>query len=81
MAKKGFPVHKANLIQSVRKYLIDNNKTVRYLNESLTPGGPWFEGFLKRHPNIKEKQAELVSKARAAVTKDRIRNWFNQILG
>lgn len=80
MAKKGFPVHKVNLLQSVKKYLVESGKNVRYLNESLTPGRAWFEGFLKRHPNIKEKHAESVSKARAAVTEDRIRGWFNEVL-
>ena len=80
MAKRGFPVHKTNLIMSVKKYLEDNGREPRYLNKSKTPGRSWFEGFLKRHPEIKQKHAESLSKARAAVTQDRIHRWFDEIL-
>lgn len=79
MARKGFPVHKSNLILSVKKYLQETGRETKYLKDS-TPGRSWFEGFLKRHPNIKEKHAESVSKARAAVTQDRIQQWFDEIL-
>jgi hypothetical protein len=74
-------ITKINLIESVKKYLVENNKNVHYFNnEILTPGKAWFLGFLKRHPRIKERQAEAVSKARAAVTIDRIHGWFDEIL-
>nr|CAH7749571.1 unnamed protein product [Callosobruchus chinensis] len=58
MARKGFPVHRQNLI--------------------FTPGRSWFEGFLKRHPNIKERYAESVSKARAAVSRESIHSWYEE---
>ncbi|KAJ8931391.1 hypothetical protein NQ314_015701 [Rhamnusium bicolor] len=80
MAKKGFPVHKNNLILSVRKIVEESGRETKYLNKSSVPGRSWFEGFLKRHPDIKQKHAESVSKARAAVTQDRIHNWFDEIL-
>ena len=38
MAKRGFPVHKTNLIMSVKKYLEDNGREPCYLNKSKTPG-------------------------------------------
>lgn len=80
MAKKGFPVHRLNLLESVKKYVMESEKNVRYLNKSLTPGRAWFEGFLRRHPEIKEKQAEPLGKARAAVTQDRIHQWFDEVM-
>lgn len=79
MARKGFPVHKNNLIQSVKKYLTESERTVRFLNDSKTPGRAWFEGFLRRHPEIKQRHVESLSKARAAVTIDRIQTWFDEI--
>jgi hypothetical protein len=79
MAKRGFPVHKTNLLLSVKKFLEDNGRETRYFNESKTPGRSWFDGFLKRHHEIKQKHAESVSKARAAVTQDRIHGWFAEV--
>lgn len=80
MAKKGFPIHKNNLIISVKKILEESGRETKYLNKSSLPGRSWFEGFLKRHSEIKQKHAESVSKARAAVTQDRIYKWFDEIL-
>jgi helix-turn-helix, Psq domain len=48
MGKKGFPVHKSNLILSVKKYLTTSGKNLKYVKNS-TPGRAWFNGFLKRH--------------------------------
>lgn len=78
MARKGFPVHRQNLILSVKKILEETGRETKYLLNK-TPGRSWFQGFLKRHPNIKQKHAEAVSKARAAVTRDRIESWFDEI--
>uniref|UniRef100_A0A1Y1LYQ2 HTH CENPB-type domain-containing protein n=1 Tax=Photinus pyralis TaxID=7054 RepID=A0A1Y1LYQ2_PHOPY len=79
IARKGFPVHRQNLILSVKKMVEDMGKETKYFLNG-TPGRSWFRGFLKRHPKIKEKYAEAVSKARAAVTQDRIEGWFEEIL-
>ncbi|XP_074040924.1 uncharacterized protein [Leptinotarsa decemlineata] len=78
MARKGFPVHKQNLILSVKKIIEETGRETKYLLNK-TPGRSWFEGFLKRHPNIRQKYAESVSKARAIVTQDRIESWFDEI--
>ncbi|KAJ8943920.1 hypothetical protein NQ314_009584 [Rhamnusium bicolor] len=80
MASKGFPVHKNNLILSVQKILRNSGRELRYIRNDGTPGRAWFDSFLKRHPKIKQKHAESVSKARAAVTRDKIENWFDEVL-
>lgn len=35
--------------------------------------------FLKRNPEIVKRNTEGISKARAAVTEDKIRNWFQEL--
>jgi len=35
--------------------------------------------FLKRNPEIVKRNTEVISKARAAVTEDKIRNWFQKL--
>uniref|UniRef100_A0A1Y1LYW1 HTH CENPB-type domain-containing protein n=1 Tax=Photinus pyralis TaxID=7054 RepID=A0A1Y1LYW1_PHOPY len=54
IARKGFPVHRQNLILSVKKMVEDMGKETKYFLNG-TPGRSWFRGFLKRHPKIKEK--------------------------
>ncbi|XP_050498219.1 uncharacterized protein LOC126879210 [Diabrotica virgifera virgifera] len=78
MARKGFPIHRQNLMLSVKKFLEETGRETKYLLNK-TPGRSWFQGFLKRHPKIKERYPEAVSKARAAVTQDRIEAWFDEI--
>lgn len=80
MARKGFPVHKRNLLITVQKLVRDSEKPKRFFSDNGLPGRSWFKCFLRRHPSIKQKHAESVSKARAAVTRDRLENWFDEIL-
>ncbi|KAF2900640.1 hypothetical protein ILUMI_05553 [Ignelater luminosus] len=57
MARKGFPVHRQNLILSVEKVIEATGRETKYLLNG-TPGRSWFQGFLRRHPKIKQKYAE-----------------------
>lgn len=43
------------------------------------PGRKWYNSFLKRHPEISQKHAEYVKKARGAVTEHKIRSWFTEV--
>ncbi|KAF0688765.1 Uncharacterized protein FWK35_00038508, partial [Aphis craccivora] len=43
------------------------------------PGPKWFELFLKRHSEITKRNTEIISKARAAVTEEKIREWFCEV--
>lgn len=56
---------------SVKKIIAETGRETKYLLNN-TLGRSWFQGFLKRHPNIRQKYAESVSKARAVVTQDRV---------
>lgn len=66
-------------MHNTKKYLIGNKREVRYFNKWMIPGRVGFEGFLSRHSNKKEKYAESVGRARAAITKDWIHKWMNEI--
>jgi hypothetical protein len=49
------------------------------LIETLDPvltGDKWFNGFIKRHDELSYKRSEYLSRSRAAVTEERIRDWF-----
>lgn len=42
-------------------------------------GRHWFEGFLKRNPAVSKRVAQNLSKSRALVTEEKIKNWFKEI--
>jgi len=75
--KRGFPVHKENILDSVWQILKKANKEDAFPNGR--PGNAWFKGFLKRHPKISEKEAESLTKARAGVTKEGLEKWFSEV--
>lgn len=77
MARRGFPVHRSNLLQTVQKIVKENNRDNCFRDGM--PGRTWFIAFLRRHPRLKQKYAETVSKGRAVVTRDRIEGWFDEI--
>lgn len=54
MAKTGFPVSKETLMFSVDKLARDAN-----FHKSTIPGRKWYEGFLKRHPDISKNQSKF----------------------
>ncbi|KYM93390.1 hypothetical protein ALC62_16007, partial [Cyphomyrmex costatus] len=44
-----------------------------------TPGRYWYEGFLRRHPQLVTRVAQNLTHTRASVTEKEIRNWFNEV--
>lgn len=76
--ERGFPVTKDGLCYSVQKILNETNKTTVFTHNR--PGRKWFDSFLARHPELTVKHAEYISKARAAVTPEQIRKWFENTL-
>jgi len=42
-------------------------------------GNKWMQLFLKRNPEVVKWNTEVISKARAAVTKEKIRKWFTEL--
>lgn len=77
IAKCGFPISKSDLIEAVTKIATDTGKLGAFPNGS--PGVRWYKGFLKRHPEISQREAEGINKARALVTEELIRSWFEDL--
>lgn len=77
LGKLGFPVTKFQLVDSVALLV----KTLKRPNKFSggRPGRHWFEGFLRRHPQITKRITQNLTVSRAAVTKTKIENWFQEI--
>lgn len=76
LARKGYPIHRSIQGYSKKKSLMNRRETIFNNNR---PGLTWWMGFKKRHPRIAEKEVESLTKARAAVTEDAIRKWFEEV--
>lgn len=64
-AKKGFPLNKRMLLETVQEIIIADGRCNPF-NENK-PGDTWFRSFLKRHPQIAQRHAESIDSGRALV--------------
>lgn len=78
-ASLGFPMHPNEVREAVQKILKAEKRPNPFTDDK--PGRKWLKLFLKRHPKIAQKNAEIISKARAAVTEGSIRWWFGKLEG
>lgn len=76
-AKVGFPVQPDQVKDAIQSVLKESKKKNTFTDNR--PGPKWFKLFMKRHPEIKKRNAEVISKARAAVTEKSIRYWFSDL--
>lgn len=76
-ARAGFPINKEGLLDSVKKIVIKGQINTPFKNNR--PSRSWFDGFMARHPDLRQKHAEYINKARALITEEKIRNWFKEI--
>ena len=78
MANLSFPRSKAQIIEAVKLYLDKAKIKVKAFNDKR-PGISLFDGFLRRHPEIKMKKAEKLEQARAITcTKESVYAWFDK---
>ncbi|KAI5636428.1 DDE superfamily endonuclease domain-containing protein [Phthorimaea operculella] len=77
MADSGFPVTKNQLLDSVSILVQKLQRKNPFTGNR--PGRHWYEGFIKRHPEIGQRVAQNLSQTRAAVKEDDIRTWFKEI--
>lgn len=45
------------------------------------PGASWYKGFRRRHPIIRDRNAEAVTSASGKVSESDIRKWFKEVGG
>ena len=78
MAKRGIPMNRDCLLDSVQKILADDPQRQTPFTDGR-PGMAWFSGFMRRHPELSIRQAESISRSRGAVTEESIRGWFSDL--
>lgn len=77
LSKCGFPLKKSELLDTAQKVFKDTGKPNIFKDDR--PGQTWFKNFLKRHPQISQRTAEGINKARTRVTEESIRLWFREL--
>lgn len=77
MGRAGFPVTKTQLIESVTSLVKKLGKDDCF--SKGVPGRAWYEGFMKRHPDITKRVTQTLPLCRSIVTEAKIRNWFREI--
>ncbi|TGZ48732.1 Tigger transposable element-derived-like protein [Temnothorax longispinosus] len=77
MSVCGFPVTKSVLISSVASLMKELNRENPFTNNC--PGRSWYDGFLKRHPELAQRIAQNLSYSRSSVTEIALRKWFAEV--
>lgn len=75
MAKSGFPISKEIFLSSASKLAKELNKAFK----NNIPGRKWYEGFLRRHPEITLRTPQNLTMSRSSVTQIQIKRWFNEV--
>lgn len=77
VAKAGFPVSKDQLLDSVQ-VLLNKSKRETVFTDNR-PGRKWYQAFIRRHPLVVEKECQNLTSARANVTEEGLRRWFDEV--
>lgn len=75
LAEAGFPLTKAQLLDNVA-ILASQQENNPFKNGR--PGDTWFKLFCARHPALAIRVAQNISKSRAQVTEENLREWFKR---
>nr|CAI5843653.1 unnamed protein product [Callosobruchus analis] len=78
LAHCGFPLKPDDLINTVHNIISEDKRPNPFINNR--PGKKWYQSFLRRNPELTERTPENISNGRAAVTEDKIRKWFAELL-
>lgn len=77
LADRGFPVTKVDILVSVNQLVKDMNFQDKTKNGQL--GEKWFTLFMQRRPDLSERKPEKLSKIRADVSEQNVREWFKEV--
>ncbi|XP_044754185.1 uncharacterized protein LOC123320469 [Coccinella septempunctata] len=77
VSRVGFPVDRSQLLDSVRMLLLKKKRENPFKDNR--PGRHWYEGFLRRHPEITRRMTQNLVHSRATLTEVQIRNWFKEL--
>ncbi len=77
MSRIGYGRTRQELLGTVKRIIdADGRKTPFKDNK---PGKDWYYGFVKRHPEIRERTPSKLGKERAVMTPERIERWFKDL--
>lgn len=79
LQKCAFPVSKETFMHSVATLAAKMGKI--FPGGKTTPGRKWYEGFLRRNPEITMRTSQNLTSVRSNVSQDAICNWFAEIEG
>ena len=74
MHKRGFPVIKNQLLETVQIIVVKTGRNTLLTNGRH--GKNWYQAFLKRYPELSERMSQNLIKARASVAEGILRRWF-----
>jgi hypothetical protein len=73
-ASWGFPLTSKELCIVIKGYLDSLGKTTRFVDN--TPGRDFVAGFLRRHPDLTVRKANMIKRTRAAVSHKVVKDFF-----
>lgn len=74
LSQQGFPITKDQLLDTVQDLVTKLEKKTPFVNNR--PSRHWYEAFLRRNDELKEKMSQNLTKRRSNVNESDIRNWF-----
>ena len=69
-AKRGFPAHKKDLLNSVQKLMVKSGRRNPFTNNR--PGKWWLTGFLRRYPHVEIASSGRLTKSRVGLSETRV---------
>ena len=77
MADVGYPVSRLELKTEVKKLLDRDGRNTPFNNNM--PGNDWYDGFCRRHQEIKERKPQALGRERAIISFEMIEQWFDTL--
>lgn len=76
MGRWGFPLNRHDLAHLIKAYLDRVGRSTRFTDN--LPGPDFTKGFLKRHPQLTVRVANLIKRSRAAVSHQDVHDFFDR---
>lgn len=76
-SSRSFPVTKTQLTMSVAHFIKIKQRVTPFKNG--IPGRHWYNGFMRRHPQISSRIAQNLTSSRSQITEGVLRTWFAEV--
>lgn len=78
MSMWGFPLDGPDLRHLIKSYLDSMGKTIKRFGTDNLPGKDFLYSFLRRHPDLSSRKANLIKRSRAAVSAAEVNDFFDR---